>query len=65
MELVEKTYDIRGASELIGCKETKLRSLVRNGEIPYYRVGNRIRFTDVALSKWMFKQERMNSSFRA
>ena len=63
MDIVEKTYDIKGACELIGCSEWLLRKMVRESKIPYYKIGNRIRFTDVTLSKWMLKQEDKNYKY--
>ena len=57
-EIIGKTYDIEQAAEFIGCKPWKLRQLVKDKKIPHYRVGNRIRFTDLALSKWIQAQER-------
>ena len=61
MEKIDQTYSVAEAAQLLGCGEWKLRKMVQAKEIPYYRVGNRIRFTDRSINKWITQQERFNS----
>lgn len=44
--------------------ETKLRQMVRDGEIPHFRVGNRIFFHEEALNNWAAEQERLSVTKR-
>ncbi len=48
------------ASALIGCSAYTIKELARRNEIPFYKVGNRYRFTRSALLKWMADQEEKN-----
>ncbi len=48
------------ASALIGCSAYTIKELARRNEIPFYKVGNRYRFTRSALLKWMADQEGKN-----
>lgn len=57
MERINKTFSIVEAAEFIGCSESMIRKLVRNHKIKYYRVGNRIRFSDLELQYFIKKQE--------
>ena len=63
LDVVNNTYDVKQAAQLIGCSEWTLRQMVRDGTIPYYKVRSRIRFTDVALTEWMRRQEKRNCKF--
>lgn len=51
------------AGLLIGCSAYTIKEKARNREIPFYKVGNKYRFTRAALLKWMTQQENENYKF--
>jgi DNA binding domain, excisionase family len=48
------------AAEFIGCSEYTIKDLARRGEIPYFRVGNRLRYNRSSLQLWIQQQEQKN-----
>lgn len=46
------------ASEFLGCSEYKVRQMVREGDIPSYRIGVKIMFSKATLEKWIANQEK-------
>lgn len=64
-ELVNNTYGVHEAAVLLGCSDWKIYQLCKSGQLPHYKVGTTIRFTDVSLSKWMLSQERASCKNRA
>ena len=58
-----KALGIKSAAEFIGCSEWKLRQLVKEGKIPFYRIGNRIKFSSNSLSKWVTAAEKRNYKY--
>lgn len=57
-DIVSKTYGVHEAAVLLGCSEWKVYQLCKSGQLPHFKVGTTIRFTDVNLSKWMLNQEK-------
>lgn len=49
------------AAEHIGCKYDKLLQMVRNKEIPHYRIGRRVFFTREALDEWIAELEKKST----
>ncbi len=60
MDVKETGLTPTEASALIGCSAYTIKELARRNEIPFYKVGNRYRFTKLALLKWMADQEGKN-----
>lgn len=48
------------AAEYIGCRYDKLLQMVRNKEIPHYRIGRRVFFTKEGLDNWISSMESMS-----
>ena len=48
------------AGDLLGCSAYTIKELARGNRIPFYRVGNRYRFTRSTLTEWMAEQEKKN-----
>ena len=48
------------AGSLIGCSAYTVKEMARGNRIPFYKVGNRYRFTSSTLMKWMLDQEKEN-----
>lgn len=44
-----------------GCSESSIRKLIRNKEIPFFRIGVKINFTKDSLEEWIEKQQELNS----
>ena len=44
------------AGDLLGCSAYTIKELARGNRIPFYRVGNRYRFTRSTLTEWMAAQ---------
>lgn len=53
-----KTVLIEYFQNTIG--ETKLRAMIKKGEIPHFRVGNKVIFRESALDAWAAEQERQS-----
>lgn len=45
------------AAIYIGCAEYTIRKMVREKQIPHYRIGVKILFTRNSLDKWVLEQE--------
>lgn len=59
-DLVSKTYGVKEAAVLLGCSEWKIYQMCKSGQLPHFKVGSTIRFTDINVSKWMLHQERIS-----
>jgi excisionase family DNA binding protein len=59
-EVEKYGMDTKDASKFIGCSAYTIRELARKKQIPHYRIGNRIMFTQQSLIKWIDKQENRN-----
>lgn len=46
------------AAEYLGCGYDKLLQMVRQKQIPHYRLGRRVFFTKNSLDSWIENQER-------
>ena len=56
-EIVSKTYGVKEAAALLGCSEWKVYKMCKDGQLPHFKVGSTLRFTDINLSKWMRSKE--------
>ncbi|WP_422657374.1 helix-turn-helix domain-containing protein [Paenibacillus sp. EC2-1] len=54
------TMTVKQAALYIGASEYKLRELVRDKNIPAYRIGSKIMFRKTSLDEWIAKQEEQN-----
>jgi len=52
----------RAAAAYIGCSEWKLRELAARGDVPHFRIGNRLLFRRAALEEWVIAKEQGRSS---
>lgn len=53
---------VKEAAPYIGASPYKLREMVRDKQIPAYRIGNKIMFRKSSLDEWITKQEKQNFS---
>ncbi len=49
----KEIYDIKKVSNYLGVSIQEIRKLVRTKRIPYFRVGNRLRFDLVKVKNWL------------
>ncbi|MGI1659532.1 MAG: helix-turn-helix domain-containing protein [Desulfitobacterium sp.] len=48
------------AAKHLGCGYDKLMQMVRLNQIPHYRIGRRVFFTQQTLDRWIENQERQS-----
>lgn len=55
-------WGVREAAQFLGICETTLRKLsVRTGELPYARIGRKLKFQRSALQAWLDSQTRVTT----
>lgn len=52
----ESVMDVGGACGYLKISERKLRALISDNEIPYFKIGKAIRFHKEALDKWCMRK---------
>lgn len=55
-EMEISLYSINEVAKMLRVSDKKVRSLVKNGEIPYVTVGSRYRFCGWQIKEWLDKQ---------
>lgn len=58
--------DLKGISNYLNISESMIRKLVRERKIPYFRIGNRLKFDINEVNKWIKEsqeKETLNSVF--
>ncbi len=58
--------DLKGISKYLNISESMIRKLVRERKIPYFRIGNRLKFDINEVNKWIKEsqeKETLNSVF--
>lgn len=45
--------DVREAAEYLGMHASTLYGMVRDGKVPHFRIGTRIRFSKEAIDEWV------------
>lgn len=43
-------------SEYLHCSTSSIRKLIKNKEIPYFRIGNKLYFNKDLINKWVYGQ---------
>lgn len=60
--MIQKTRLLpQEAAAHIGCGYDKLLQMVRNKEVPHYRIGRRVFFTQEALDEWITELEKKST----
>lgn len=57
---MNETFNIKEVANYLKCSISGIRNLVRNKNIPFYRVGNRLFFKKSSIDLWIDKQEKNN-----
>lgn len=55
--MTKEICDIQKLSNYLGVSVSEIRKLVRAKRIPYFRVGNRLRFDLVKINQWIENSE--------
>lgn len=58
---MKEIYNIRDLSNYLKISPSEIRKLVRQNKIPYFRVGNRIKFEKQSINEWIENLEKDNS----
>lgn len=58
---MKEIYNIKELSSYLKISPSEIRKLVRQNQIPYFRVGNRIKFEKQSINEWIENLEKDNS----
>jgi excisionase family DNA binding protein len=56
-----KIFDVKEIAIYLNCSISSVRKLVRNKEIPYFRIGSKLNFSKESIDIWIQTQEKQNS----
>lgn len=59
--MTKEIYDIQTLSSYLKVSVSEVRKLVRENKVPYFRVGNRLRFDLKKINNWLEKLEEENA----
>ncbi|HOZ53854.1 MAG TPA: helix-turn-helix domain-containing protein [Bacilli bacterium] len=59
--MVKEIYDIKKLSIYLDISISEIRKLVREKRIPYFRLGNRIKFDLKKINSWLEDKEEIES----
>ena len=55
-----QVFTVKEVAEYLNCSVSSIRSLVRNKEIPCFRIGSKLNFNKEAVDNWIHNQEIKN-----
>ncbi len=55
-----QVFTVKELANYLQCSVSSIRNLVRNREIPFFRVGSKLNFNKEAIDKWINWQEEKN-----
>ena len=53
-------FNVKELADYLSCSVSSIRTLVRNKEIPYFRIGSKLNFNKEAVDDWVHNQEIQN-----
>lgn len=53
-------FNVKEVASYLNCSVSSIRSLVRNREIPHFRIGSKLNFNKEAVDNWVHNQEIQN-----
>ncbi|MDD4733749.1 MAG: helix-turn-helix domain-containing protein [Bacilli bacterium] len=59
--MIKEIYDIKKLSIYLDISISEIRKLVREKRIPYFRLGNRIKFDLKKINSWLEDKEEIES----
>ena len=54
--IIEEVFDVKELTKYLRCSESTVRKLIRQKEIPSFRVANRIFFKKYLIDNWIERQ---------
>ena len=55
-----KIFNVKEVAEYLNCSVSAIRTLVRNKQIPFFRIGSKLNFNKEAVDRWVHNQELQN-----
>lgn len=52
-----QVFNVKEVANYLNCSVSSIRSLVRNKEIPHFRIGSKLNFNKEAVDNWVHNQE--------
>lgn len=52
-----EVMNVKEVAEYLKCSCSKIRNMVRDNEIPYFRIGNKLNFKKETIDVWVRNQE--------
>lgn len=59
-DLQMRIFNVKEVANYLNCSVSSIRSLVRNKEIPHFRIGSKLNFNKEAIDNWVHSQELQN-----
>lgn len=59
-EIANNIYTVNEVAKWLRVSDKKIRQMLKNGEIPYIKVGNRYRFVGWQIEKWANQKQKGN-----
>ncbi len=56
-------FTVKEVANYLNCSVSSIRSLVRNKEIPHFRIGSKLNFNKEAVDNWVHNQEIQNMQY--
>ena len=53
-------FTVKEVAEYLHCSVSSIRTLVRNKQIPFFRIGSKLNFNKEAVDTWVHNQEMQN-----
>lgn len=53
-------FNAKELADYLQCSVSSIRTLVRNKQIPYFRIGSKLNFNKEAVDTWIHNQEMQN-----
>ena len=53
-------FTVKEVANYLNCSVSSIRTLVRNKEIPHFRIGSKLNFNKEAVDTWIHNQEVQN-----
>ena len=53
-------FNVKEIAEYLNCSVSSIRTLVRNKQIPFFRIGSKLNFNKDAVDNWIYNQEIQN-----
>ena len=55
-----QVFNVKEVANYLNCSVSAIRTLVRNKQIPFFRIGSKLNFNKEAVDMWIHNQELQN-----